>query len=228
MFDFVAVISPWMSETADLFADVVLPAATIEKYEGPISAGDGYIDAKALRLPPMEPLFESRGEIDIYIDLTEKMGLLHGEGGYLNLECGEGCAVEGDVSLGDAALLVEGVVAAKPERGLLRLLVSTHELRHVYADFKGVMAVKLEEDLLTISGRVALAEPEGYDPAHYLGGGVSRLAAEGGLEFRFVGWRGDGAAEIPAARKQELMAALNRTAARADDAGGMQNHIFDF
>jgi anaerobic selenocysteine-containing dehydrogenase len=83
MFDFVAVISPWMSETADLFADVVLPAATIEKYEGPISAGDGYIDAKALRLPPMEPLFESRGEIDIYIDLTEKMGLLHGEGGYL-------------------------------------------------------------------------------------------------------------------------------------------------
>ncbi len=83
MFDFVAVISPWLSETADLFADVVLPAATIEKYEGPISAGDGYIDAKALRLPPMEPLFESRGEIDIYLDLTEKMGLLHGEGGYL-------------------------------------------------------------------------------------------------------------------------------------------------
>jgi hypothetical protein len=68
--------------------------------------------------------------------------------------------------------------------------------RHVYADFKGVMAVKLEDDLLTISGRVALAEPEGYDPAHYLSGGMgaSRLAADGGLEFRFVGWRGDGVA----------------------------------
>ena len=83
-FEFVAVISPWLSETADLFADVVLPAATIEKYEGPLSAGDGYIDGKALRMPPMEPLFESKGEIDIYLDLTEKMGKLSGEGGYID------------------------------------------------------------------------------------------------------------------------------------------------
>ncbi len=30
-FKFVSVISPWLSETADYFADVVLPAATIEK-----------------------------------------------------------------------------------------------------------------------------------------------------------------------------------------------------
>ena len=82
-FEFVAVVSPWLSETADLYADVVLPAATIEKYEGPISAGDGYIDAKTLRMPPMDPLFESRGEIDIYLDLTDKMGLLSGEGGYI-------------------------------------------------------------------------------------------------------------------------------------------------
>ena len=51
----------------------MLPSATIEMYEGPISAGDGYVDAKTLRLPPMEPLFESRGEIDIYLDLTERM-----------------------------------------------------------------------------------------------------------------------------------------------------------
>ena len=83
MFEFMAVISPWLSETADLYADVILPSATIEKYEGPISAGDGYIDAKTLRLPPMDPLFESRGEIDIYLDLTERMGLLNGEGGYI-------------------------------------------------------------------------------------------------------------------------------------------------
>ncbi|MFV1960961.1 MAG: molybdopterin-dependent oxidoreductase, partial [Acidimicrobiia bacterium] len=85
MFEFVAVISPWLSETADLFADVVLPAATIEKYEGPLSAGDGHIDGKALRLPPMDPLFESRGEIDIYLDLTERMGKLSGEGGYIDI-----------------------------------------------------------------------------------------------------------------------------------------------
>ncbi|HEX9866945.1 MAG TPA: molybdopterin-dependent oxidoreductase [Acidimicrobiia bacterium] len=82
-FEHMTVISPWMSETADLFADVVLPAATIEKYEGPLSAGDGYIDARVLRLPPMDPLFESRGEIDIYLDLAEKIGVLGGEGGYI-------------------------------------------------------------------------------------------------------------------------------------------------
>jgi anaerobic selenocysteine-containing dehydrogenase len=83
-FKFVAVIDPWLSRTADYFADVVLPAATIEKYEGPLSATDQYIDATALRIPPMEPLFQSRGEIDIYMDLCEKSGMLYGEGGYLD------------------------------------------------------------------------------------------------------------------------------------------------
>ncbi|MCP3977458.1 MAG: hypothetical protein GY720_23455 [bacterium] len=84
-FKFVAVVSPWLSETADYFADVVLPAATIEKYEGPISATDQYTDAVTLRIPPMEPLFESKGEIDIYMDLCEKMGVLFGEDGYLSV-----------------------------------------------------------------------------------------------------------------------------------------------
>jgi anaerobic selenocysteine-containing dehydrogenase len=84
-FKFVAVISPWLSETADFFADVVLPAATIEKYEGPISATDQYIDAVTMRIPPMEPLFESRGEIDIYMDLSERIGVLFGDGGYISV-----------------------------------------------------------------------------------------------------------------------------------------------
>jgi anaerobic selenocysteine-containing dehydrogenase len=84
-FKFVAVVTPWLSETADYFADVVLPAATIEKYEGPISATDQYTDAVTLRIPPMEPMFESKGEIDIYMDLCEKMGVLHGEDGYLSV-----------------------------------------------------------------------------------------------------------------------------------------------
>ena len=84
MFRFVAVISPWLSETADYFADVVLPAATIEKYEGPVDATDGYTSATTLRIPPMEPMFESKGEIDIYMDLTEQMGTLYGEDGYLD------------------------------------------------------------------------------------------------------------------------------------------------
>lgn len=84
-FEFVSVLSPWLSETADYFADVVLPVATMEKYEGPSSASDQYIDGKSLRLPVMEPLFESRGEIDIYIDLCERLGVLYGEDGYIDL-----------------------------------------------------------------------------------------------------------------------------------------------
>ncbi len=83
-YKFIAVIDPWMSETADYFADVVLPAATIEKYEGPMNVTDQYYDATTLRLPPMKPLFKSRGEIEIYIDLCEKAGILYGEGGYID------------------------------------------------------------------------------------------------------------------------------------------------
>ena len=82
-FKFVAVIDPWLCETADYFADVILPAATIEKYEGPFNATDQYVGATALRVPPMKPLFQSRGEIDIYMDLCEKAGILYGKDGYL-------------------------------------------------------------------------------------------------------------------------------------------------
>lgn len=83
-FKFVVVISPWLSETADLFADVVLPAATIEKYEGPLGVTDQYEDAETLRLPPIPPLFQSKGDIDIYLDLCEKAGILYGKDGYLD------------------------------------------------------------------------------------------------------------------------------------------------
>jgi anaerobic selenocysteine-containing dehydrogenase len=83
-FKFVAVIDPWLSRTADLFADVVLPAATLEKYEGPSKVTDQYMDAVTLRVPPMAPLYQSRGEIEIYLDLCEKAGVLYGPGGYLD------------------------------------------------------------------------------------------------------------------------------------------------
>lgn len=83
-FKFVVVIDPWLSRTADLFADVVLPAATLEKYEGPLNGSDTYTDAVAFRLPVMEPIFQSRSEVDIYMDLCEKAGLLFGKGGFLD------------------------------------------------------------------------------------------------------------------------------------------------
>ncbi|MBI4393063.1 MAG: molybdopterin-dependent oxidoreductase [Euryarchaeota archaeon] len=80
---FVAAIDPWMSRTADLFADVILPAATMEKYEGPNSGSDMYTDASVIRVPVTDPLFESKGEIDIYIDLCEKTGDLTGAKGFI-------------------------------------------------------------------------------------------------------------------------------------------------
>ena len=83
-FKFVAAIDPWLSRTADLFADVILPASTMEKYEGPISATDGYEDATVFRMPIMDPIFDSRGELDIYIDLCDKAGLLYGKDGLLD------------------------------------------------------------------------------------------------------------------------------------------------
>jgi anaerobic selenocysteine-containing dehydrogenase len=83
---FVAVIDPFMSETADYFADVVLPAATMEKYEGVMSVGDQYTSAKSMRIPPIPPLYESRGEIDIYLDLCERAGILED---YLSVVNGE-------------------------------------------------------------------------------------------------------------------------------------------
>ncbi len=84
LFKFVVAIDCWMSETADYFADIILPAATIEKYEGPLSVNTQYIDAKSLRLPPIQPLYQTRGEVDIYIDLCEKAGVLYGSGGYID------------------------------------------------------------------------------------------------------------------------------------------------
>ena len=74
----VTAIQPWLSETADHFADLILPAATLEKYEGPISCSTSDESATALRVPPVDPLWESKGEIDIYMDIAEKSGFLAG------------------------------------------------------------------------------------------------------------------------------------------------------
>ena len=83
-YKFMAFIDPWLSLSADLLADVVLPAATMEKYEGPIGASDMYEGATAFRVPVMQPLGQSRGELDIYLDMCEKAGTLHGKGGFLD------------------------------------------------------------------------------------------------------------------------------------------------
>ncbi|OGC94406.1 MAG: hypothetical protein A2W25_01870 [candidate division Zixibacteria bacterium RBG_16_53_22] len=101
-FKFIIVIDPFMSETADYFADVVLPAATIEKYEGPLGVDDQYNDATTLRMPPIPPLYQSRGDIDIYLDLCEKAGILYGEKGYI-AELNKGLKIKDDYALDTSA-----------------------------------------------------------------------------------------------------------------------------
>lgn len=73
---FVVVVDPMLSETADLCADYVLPAATLDKYEGPLGGHDGYQTLKSLRTGVMDPLFSSKPDAEIYIDVAEKLGVL--------------------------------------------------------------------------------------------------------------------------------------------------------
>lgn len=81
---FVAVITPHLSATADYAGDVVLPCGTLDKWEGPLSANTLYVKGNTVRQPLMAPLGESRGEIDIYVDLCEKLGKLQGANGFVD------------------------------------------------------------------------------------------------------------------------------------------------
>lgn len=161
LFEFVAVISPWMSETADYYADVVLPSATIEKYEGPISAGDGYIDAKTLRMPPMEPLFDSKGEIDIYLDLTEKMGKLSGEGGYIE-------HVNSELGLTDTGFALPN--GSRPE---------VRDIFDRWAKAQGLSGIDyFEQNGVWVKGPISPTKRYGYAMEEPFGGAVHRLYGE--------------------------------------------------
>ncbi|MFB6267618.1 MAG: molybdopterin-dependent oxidoreductase [Halodesulfurarchaeum sp.] len=69
----VVVVDPFLSETADMAADYVLPAATLDKLEGPgpHSNWDGSSTVRSLRVPVMEPLWESKPDPEIYIELAK-------------------------------------------------------------------------------------------------------------------------------------------------------------
>ncbi len=69
--DNVVVVDPWLSETADVAADYVLPAATADKLEGPSSSWNGYADIKQIRFPSMEPMWKSKPDAEIFIELAK-------------------------------------------------------------------------------------------------------------------------------------------------------------
>lgn len=83
-FGYVVTITPNLTATADLCADVVLPCGTLDKWEGPLNVGTLYYSADTIRQPLMPPLGEARSETDIFLDLAEKMGRLAGEGGFVD------------------------------------------------------------------------------------------------------------------------------------------------
>ncbi len=166
-FDFVAVIDPWLSRTADYFADVVLPAATMEKYEGPMSATDQYVDAKAMRIPPVDPLFNSKGDIDIYLDLCEKADILFGEDGYL-------------AQLNGALKLEDEFALPLDEKPAVRDIFDT------WAKAQGIeegMAF-FEENGVQLKGEVAAAKRYGYAGDPPFGGVIHRLYGESLLGYQ--------------------------------------------
>ncbi|MEE9600335.1 MAG: molybdopterin dinucleotide binding domain-containing protein, partial [Thermoplasmata archaeon] len=166
-FDFVTVISPWLNETADHFADIVLPAATIEKYEGPISVSDQYVEGVTLRLPPMDPLFQSKGEIDIYMDLCEKAGILFGPGGYLD-------QINTALGLEDPYALP---LDRKPE---------VRDIFDRWAQSEGIEdgIGYFETHGVLIKGPVAATKKYGYATSPPFGGALHRLYGESLLRYR--------------------------------------------
>ncbi|HXF82903.1 MAG TPA: molybdopterin-dependent oxidoreductase [bacterium] len=177
-FPFVVVIDPWLSETADFFADVVLPAATIEKYEGPSKASDQYLDGVALRVPPMQPLFQSRGDIDIYLDLCEKAGLLYGRGGYLDHL--------------NAALKLKA-----PHRLPLDRKPTVREIFDRWAKSEGIAegVAYFEKHGVKVKGPIPAAKAYGYAADPPFGGVRHRFYGEALLRYQ-AEMRARGAAEI--------------------------------
>lgn len=69
--DTVVVVDPFMSETADVAGDYVLPAATADKLEGPTGGWTGYEDIGHVRFPLMDSMWKSRADAEIFIDLAK-------------------------------------------------------------------------------------------------------------------------------------------------------------
>jgi anaerobic selenocysteine-containing dehydrogenase len=175
---FMVVLSPWLSETADLFADVVLPAATVEKYEGPNSTSDTYVDAVTIRTPPMEPLFQSRGEIDIYVDLMDRLGRLNGEGGYL-AHVNEQFELEGEHAI---------PLDAKPTaREILDAYAKGHDIEEGIEYF--------EKHPTYVKGALTPQQRYGYATSPPFGGVVHRFYGERLLDYQRT-MREKGAEEI--------------------------------
>ena len=69
--DTVVVVDPFMAATADYGADYVLPAATADKLQGPTGGWDGYKDIEHIRFPSMDPMWNSKPDAEIFIQMAD-------------------------------------------------------------------------------------------------------------------------------------------------------------
>jgi anaerobic selenocysteine-containing dehydrogenase len=82
-FGFVAAVIPYLSATADYAADVILPCGTMDKLEGPLPAGHLHTEGNSIRAPLGPPRGESKGEIEILVEITDRLGKLGGDKGFV-------------------------------------------------------------------------------------------------------------------------------------------------
>jgi anaerobic selenocysteine-containing dehydrogenase len=81
---FIAGLECHLIEELDSLADVVFPAATLDKYDGLINITDTYHEGYALRLPVIPSLYQSKADMEIYMGISEKAGVLLGKDGFLD------------------------------------------------------------------------------------------------------------------------------------------------
>jgi anaerobic selenocysteine-containing dehydrogenase len=81
---YIAGIDTHLTEEMDTLADVVFPAATLDRYDGLVEITDTYNEGWTLRTPPVPPLYQSKTDMDIYMGIAEKAGVLLGKDGFLD------------------------------------------------------------------------------------------------------------------------------------------------
>jgi sulfite dehydrogenase (quinone) subunit SoeA len=164
---FVAIVTPEMSASANYIADVILPCGTLDKWEGPLGAKTLYESADTIRVPLMQPLGESKSEMEIYADLCEKMGVLYGKDGFID-RMNKSLAIKED-------FLLPLEQKPTPEKILDAWSRSKHNIGLDEFRNRGVVAKKVAPDKLYLSTQ---SPPFNGVRAHFYGEPFIKLAEE--------------------------------------------------
>lgn len=123
--DTVVVVDPFVSETADVAADYILPAATIDKYEGVLGgANNGYGATNKIRTSNVVdggPLYDSKADGDIFALLLEEAGAGGAFANMINEEYGTEFETAGEITVEEAIRRGTGKTVEEwedPERGV--------------------------------------------------------------------------------------------------------------